>query len=117
MPAANGRIGNNRSIHHALEDKKDDGDIRNEQGQFSGPIVLVKKDVDEIVFLRFFTEENDIIKNIVKLGIKNHFPNEGHIQDDAVNHTEQDTNQVAVLTPEADKRPGRVTSTSETTKT
>ena len=65
MPAANGRIGNNRSIHHALEDKKDDGDIRNEQGQFSGPIVLVKKDVDEIVFLRFFTEENDIIKNIL----------------------------------------------------
>lgn len=80
-------------------------------------MILMEKDVDEVVFFSLFPEENDIIKNIMKLVIENHFPNEGYVEDDTVSHAEHDAVKSPYWLQTPMKRPGRVTSTRETTKT
>ena len=51
------------------------------------------------MFLRLLTKKHNIIKNIMKLRIKNHFSHEGHIDDEGINQAEYRADSITVSAP------------------
>ena len=95
----NGRIRYSRDGQYGLQGGKNDSQVRQYQSQFPGTVVLIEKDIHEIMFLRFLAKKHNIIENIMKLRIKNHLAYESHIEDKGISQAEQRADNIAVLTP------------------